>query len=172
DFHQVKIRELARIDQLEREYWEAWQRSRQDRERTVQEKTTAPAGDRLKAGTRSEGPDGNPKFLRGVGRCIEMRCKIIGTFAALKTAPTTPDGQEKWNATDADANAVLVAAFARLGLAIGPAGHAAAADTLGQTLDTTGAHPAAGGPDPGPLADGGSADEQGADPAPLLPAGG
>jgi hypothetical protein len=46
---QAKLRELARIDQLEREYWEAWKRSCQDRERTMQEKTSAPTGDRLKA---------------------------------------------------------------------------------------------------------------------------
>src|SRR5262249_21328434 len=80
DFLQAKLRELARIDQLERKYWEAWERSCQDREQMVQEKTTAPAGDRLKAGTRTEGRDGNAEFLRGVERCIEMRCRILNLF--------------------------------------------------------------------------------------------
>jgi hypothetical protein len=89
DFLQAKLRELARIDQLEREYWQAWERSCQDRERTLQEKTTAPTGDRLKAGTRSEGRDGNPEFLRGVERCIEMRCRILNLFVVQVNATGT-----------------------------------------------------------------------------------
>src|SRR6516225_5652263 len=68
DFQHAKLRELARIDRLEREYWDAWERSGQNREQTVQERTSAPSGDRLKAGTRSEGRDGNAEFLRGVER--------------------------------------------------------------------------------------------------------
>jgi hypothetical protein len=80
DFRQAKLRELARLDLLERQYWDAWQRSCQDRERTIQEKTTAPAGDRLRAGTQTEGRDGNPEFLKGVERCIELRCKILNLF--------------------------------------------------------------------------------------------
>jgi hypothetical protein len=172
DFHQAKLRELARIDRLEREYWDAWERSRHDRAQTVQERTSAPSGDRLKAGTRSEGRDGNAEFLRGVERCIEMRCKILGAFAALKVAPTTPDGQEAWHASASDADAVLYAAFARLGLAVGPAGHAGAADELGQTLAAAGADPPARGDDPGPLADRGAADPEGADSTPLFPPGG
>src|SRR5260370_8094065 len=105
DFAQARLRELARVDQLEREYWQAWERSRQDNERTVQEKTTAPTGDRLKAGTRSEGRDGNPEFLRGVERCIEMRCKITGAFAALKAAPPTPHGPDESHAPHPPPNA-------------------------------------------------------------------
>jgi DNA-binding MarR family transcriptional regulator len=89
DFQQGKFRELARIDQLEREYWQAWKRSCQDREQTVQEKTTAPRGDRLKAGTRTEGRDGNPEFLRGVERCVEMRCKILNLFVMQVNATGT-----------------------------------------------------------------------------------
>jgi hypothetical protein len=172
DFTQAKLRELARIDQLEREYWEAWERSCQKREQTHQEKTSAPMGDRLKAGTRTEGRDGNPEFLRGVERCIEMRCKITGAFAAVKIAPTTPDGEEEWHANDGEINAVLRAAFARLGLTLGGAGDAGAADDLGPALALPGADPAAGGIDPGSLADGGPADPQNADPAPLFPPGG
>src|SRR5262249_11278982 len=87
DFQQAKLRELARIDQVEREYWQARERSCHDREQTDQEKTSAPTGDRLKAGTRSEGRDGTPEFLRGVERCIEMRCKILN-LCVLKVNAT------------------------------------------------------------------------------------
>jgi hypothetical protein len=172
DFAQAQLRELARIDQVEREYWEAWERSCHNWEQTHQEKTTAPAGDRLKAGTRTEVRDGNPKFLRGVERCIELRCKITGAFAAVKIAPTTPDGQEEWHANDREINAVLGAAFARLGLAVGPAGDPGTADGPGQALALSGTAPAAGGDDPGPLADGRPPDPESADPAPLFATGG
>jgi hypothetical protein len=172
DFAQARLRELARVDQLEREYWQAWERSCQDREQTLQEKTTAPTGDRLKAGTRSEGRDGNPEFLRGVERCIELRCKITGAFAAVKIAPTTPDGQEEWHADDREINAVLRVAFARLGLPVGLAGDAGTADELGQALAMSGIDPAAGGNDSGPLANPRPEDPEIADPAPLFPTGG
>jgi hypothetical protein len=172
DFQRAKLRELARIDRLEREYWDAWERSCHERAQTVQEKTSAPSGDRFKAGTRTEDRDGNAEFLRGVERCIELRCKILGGFAAVKIAPTTPDGQEEWHANDTEANAVLYAAFARLGLALGPAGLAGQTDGLGPALAPTGADPPAGGDDSGPLADRGTADPADADPAPLFEASG
>jgi hypothetical protein len=171
EFMQAKVRELARIDQLEREYWDAWERSRQGLERTVQEKTTAPTGDRLKAGTRTEGRDGNPEFLRGVERCVEMRCKIIGAFAAVKIAPTTPDGEGVWHASDSETNTVLLAAFARLGIAVGPSSNAGATDDAGQALASSGVDPAPGRHDRGPLADPGPAEPESTTPAPLFETG-
>src|SRR5215472_8086356 len=79
DFNAKKAAELAKMDELERTYWEAWERSCQFREVTTQERTQGgegQAGDgRLKAGARKEQRDGNPQFLRGIERCIEMRCK-------------------------------------------------------------------------------------------------
>ena len=86
DFRRAKLQELARLDLLEREYWDAWQRSCQERERTIQEKTTARAGDRLRAGTQTEGRDGNSEFLKGVERCIELRCKLLNLFVVQVSA--------------------------------------------------------------------------------------
>jgi transcriptional regulator with XRE-family HTH domain len=92
DFHAKKAAELAKADELERTYWEAWERSCQVRETSSQEKIhqggAGPAADggRLKAGVRKETRDGNPEFLRGVERCIEMRCRILGG--------DTPDGRQ------------------------------------------------------------------------------
>jgi hypothetical protein len=176
DFHTKKASELAKVDELERTYWDAWDRSCQVREVTTQEKTQAgedAAGDmRRKAGFRKEPRDGNPEFLRGVERCIELRCKITGAFAALKIAPTTPDGEEAWHAEPGEINAVLCAAFARLGLAFGPAGDAGTVDQPGQAVDRAGADSATGGDDSGPLADRSPADPEKPDPAPLFPTGG
>jgi hypothetical protein len=176
DFNAKKASELARVDELERTYWQAWERSCQAREVTTQEKTQAGEGQtediRRKAGVRKEPRDGNPEFLRGVERCIELRCKITGSFAAVKIAPTTPDGEEAWHANDGEIDSVLRAAFARLGLPVGSAGGPGTADDAGPALALPGIDPAAGGHDPGSLADGSPPDSEIAAPTALFPPGG
>ena len=175
DFNAKKAAELARVDELERTYWEAWERSCQFREVTTQERTQegeGQAGDsRLKAGVRKEQRDGNAEFLKGIERCIEMRCKIIGAFAAVKIAPTSPNGEEEWHASDSETNTVLLAAFTRLGIAVGQSGNTGAPDEVGQALASSGVDPAPGRNDPGPLADPGPAEPESAAPAPLFETG-
>jgi hypothetical protein len=175
DFNAKKAAELARVDELERTYWDAWERSCQAREVTTQERTQGGDGQtdeaRLKAGVRKEQRDGTPEFLRGVERCIELRCKITGAFAAVKIAPTTPDGEGEWHASDSETNTVLLAAFARLGLAVGPSSNAGATDDAGQALASSGVDPAPGRHDRGPLADPGPAEPESAAAPPLFETG-
>jgi hypothetical protein len=164
DFGQAKLRELARIDLLEREYWDAWERSCQDRARTVQEKTTAPTGDRLKAGTRTEGRDGDPEFLRGVERCIEMRCKILNLFVAQVSTTGTLRLEHNFSSLSDDELNDLEKILGRLA---GPEECPARALPPGP-----GSADAAGGAGTGPLA-GEPAPLGGlADAAPLFPPGG
>lgn len=88
DFNEQRSQELAKIDALEAEYWEAWRRSQEDAEvRTTkarsasipadEKKTNLPASD-LEATTRIEGQAGDPRFLAGVQWCIERRCALLG----------------------------------------------------------------------------------------------
>jgi hypothetical protein len=49
-------------------------------------------------------------------RCLQDEAKLEGIYPPTKIAPTTPDGDEPWNASDTEANAVIHAALARLGL--------------------------------------------------------
>lgn len=88
----AKARELARIDAMERAYWDAWRRSCRDKESETAEKTTGGDGERTKAGKRREGQAGNPAFLAGVQWCVEQRCKLIGLEAPkrLEMRDTTP----------------------------------------------------------------------------------
>jgi hypothetical protein len=176
DFDAKKAAELAKMEEVERTYWAAWERSCQPREITTQEKTQGRGGQgdegRFKAGLRKEARDGNPEFLRGVERCIEMRCKITGAFAAAKVAPTTPNGKEEWHANESETKAVLCAAFSRLGLAVGQAGVAGTTDDPGQALDPSGVAPAAGGDEPGSMADECPAEPASADPAAVFSSGG
>ena len=80
DFDEAKAKELAKIDRLEREYWDAWEESKRDKETSITEKI-ASEKPRDKAQIRREGQVGNPSFLAGVQWCIERRCKILGLDA-------------------------------------------------------------------------------------------
>jgi hypothetical protein len=102
NLNEKKALELAKIDQLERSYWQAWEESRKARETTMSttEKTSADSPDhakaaplRLKAAMRKEARDGNPAFLEGVQWCINKRCAILGLDAPKKGILSGEQGQ-------------------------------------------------------------------------------
>jgi len=78
DFSKAKAQELAKIDDLEREYWRAWERSCEDAETVRKEGTTKVLDKIVKT---AKGQAGDPRFLSGVQWCIERRCKILGIDA-------------------------------------------------------------------------------------------
>jgi hypothetical protein len=96
DFDEAKGRELDRIDHLEREAWDGWERSKRHRLVSVsgiEEKSTgsgaddrpaAPTETRTREETRKTDQVGDPRFLEKVAWCIEQRCKILGLHAALR----------------------------------------------------------------------------------------
>lgn len=81
NMNEVKQRELARIDALETEYWQAWERSVGEVIRTT---TSRSDKDGNKASITKEEKAGNPAYLAGVQWCIEQRCKIFGLYEAAK----------------------------------------------------------------------------------------
>lgn len=81
NMNEAKQRELARIDELEREYWDAWERSKQDVTKTVTGKSDK---DGNRASISKEQQVGNASYLAGVQWCIEQRCKIFGLYEAAK----------------------------------------------------------------------------------------
>ncbi len=95
DVDQAKIGELAKINHLERTYWDAWDRSCKDAE-TVTQKTKGVVQRRqgedgafvaerpAEATKTSKGQAGDPRFLTGIQWCIEQRCKILGVYAPEK----------------------------------------------------------------------------------------
>lgn len=82
DINEAKQRELARIDELEIEYWDAWRRSCEEKTKTRTEKAATGA---TKASVEKDTMLGNPAYLAGVQWCIERRCKIFGIDAPDKT---------------------------------------------------------------------------------------
>ena len=81
DINEAKQRELERIDVLEREYWQAWENSKGEQQRSTASKT----GDQSRAQIVKYESAGDPRFLAGVQWCVEQRCKILGLLAAVKS---------------------------------------------------------------------------------------
>jgi hypothetical protein len=92
DFAERRAEELAKIDRLELEYLDGWQRSKQIREKTHTRKKSRPSGrttvngapimeESLEAGVAKEQDVGDPRYLEGVRWCISERCRIIGLYA-------------------------------------------------------------------------------------------
>jgi len=95
-----KAEELHKINRLEATALEAWERSCQPRETTVQENKETEFATRKdkpvkfrKASITKENRDGNPAFLAIVQNCIRQRCAILGVLAPVETILSGPDGQ-------------------------------------------------------------------------------
>jgi predicted transcriptional regulator len=93
----AKGRELAKIDNLEREYWQAYKLSQKEfrsvsakRNRiAVPEvengKTVTKTGKITELNVKRENRVGDARYLSGVAWCIERRCKLLGLDAPIKT---------------------------------------------------------------------------------------
>lgn len=92
DINEAKARELARIDELERTYWAGWERSQEPIEVTNKRATENATGKRFDVNTQSRGQVGDPRFLAGVGWCIERRCKVLGIDAPMRQEVSGADG--------------------------------------------------------------------------------
>jgi len=89
DFDELRAQELAKVDELERTYWQAWLDSCAALETITQEGT----GDGVaKVKKTSKPQNGDPRFLSGVERCIERRCRLLGLDAPAKSELTGKDG--------------------------------------------------------------------------------
>ena len=87
DIDDAKARELAKINNLELEYWQAWLRSCEDAETVKQKGQPGDMPGRVKTDQVErtvKGQAGDPRFLTGVQWCIEQRCKIFGVYAATR----------------------------------------------------------------------------------------
>lgn len=92
DFNEAKMQEIAKIDNLERTYWEAWERSVGEHTRTT-ETISDKEGSKL---SRLTYPlVGDSKFLQGIQWCIEQRCKLLGLYEAAKIDITWKEEAER-----------------------------------------------------------------------------
>jgi hypothetical protein len=73
-FDERKAQELAKVDELERVYWQAWAKSQMPKKVKGRKKNE----NGIETTLREERRDGDPRFLDGILRCIEKRCAIVG----------------------------------------------------------------------------------------------
>jgi len=83
---QAKALELAKVDRLEREYWDAWERSKRTSENSITERIDGDIA-KIKVLLAKESQVGDPRFLAGVEKCINKRCEILGLDAPKRVEP-------------------------------------------------------------------------------------
>lgn len=88
DFDAAKAAELAKIDNLEREAWAAYERTVGPHTVTTDIDGTNDKGSFDRKTERTEHLAGNPAFLNVVMTCIDRRCKILGVDAPQKLEHT------------------------------------------------------------------------------------
>jgi hypothetical protein len=85
DFNEAKSRELARIDVLEREAWEVYEKSKEEKiKRLAETRTGGKYGDMSRTQKIAEETHGDPRWLDKVQWCIEQRLRIFGIYDADK----------------------------------------------------------------------------------------
>lgn len=144
DLDAHKERELARLDQLERTYWQAWERSLSERQKTRTKKTEG-KGATAEASLEKEQRDGDPRFLEGVRSCIADRCKLLGLIVQKGDYRMDATVRDKTR-DDAERDALLAQRYAVLD----HAGEPGPAPDITQPVHPAGADvPAAALPPPG-----------------------
>lgn len=79
DFDQAKAIELAKLDNLEREAWYAWEWSKTEK-KTKTIKATGPRHglQNVEKTEKTEESVGDPRYMQVILQCIEKRVKILG----------------------------------------------------------------------------------------------
>lgn len=111
DMNEIKHRELDKIDTLEREYWQAWERSKGKKIDDLPTQNPKPKKKRSKGRnvldevaefledtepepvvatiTATAEPYGDPRYLTGVQWCINRRLVLLGLDTAAKAVSTS-----------------------------------------------------------------------------------
>lgn len=85
DFRSAKMEQLAKIDEIERAAWEAYEASKGEHRRTTHyDEKVNPRTVTQKEASSS----GDAKWLDKISWCVEQRCKILGFHAPKEVAMT------------------------------------------------------------------------------------
>ena len=89
---ELRAKELAKIDLLEKTYWQAWHDSKKPTKSTKQSKKIG--SDVGSVEKKTECKNGNPAYLQGVERCVGARVRILGLDSANAHAGLRARGNE------------------------------------------------------------------------------
>ena len=107
----MQQRELAKVDLIEVEAWAAWERSKENKERTTKERASGESTIRSKAVVVTEGRLPENEYLKTVMMCINKRCEILGLDAATRIHHSGAIG----SMTETDKAALIGGIAAKLG---------------------------------------------------------
>jgi hypothetical protein len=96
DLTEAKVKELARIDELERAYWLEWAKTLADRTTQTQHKTQRGDKELDETVTIITHGGGDPRYLEGVRWCIERRCKLLGLDEPTAIANLGPSDLDEY----------------------------------------------------------------------------
>lgn len=91
DYNELIHRELASIEEVERNAWEGWHRSC---ENAVTVKRTGTGEAETDTETTVKGQAGDASFLKVILDCCKRRCDLLGLDAPKKIAQTDKDGND------------------------------------------------------------------------------
>jgi len=74
----MKVVELAKLNEAEKEAWSEWYRSKNSVKETIEESGETPLGSNLKSRTKITGRIADKGLLMIILQCIRMRCEIFG----------------------------------------------------------------------------------------------
>ncbi|MEE4659019.1 MAG: hypothetical protein V2J89_01040 [Halieaceae bacterium] len=89
---ELKARELAKLDHMEAEAWAAWERSKEQAEKTKKGRRTGGRNAGEYAEVQVEERIGDPRYMDLVLKCVEKRTKLLGLDAPIKVAETDEEG--------------------------------------------------------------------------------
>ena len=85
DFDKARDNELFKIDNLEREYWAAWEKSKTDySKKSIKAKGTKKELNQVEKTDTEVIMIGDKRFMDGIQWCINKRCEILGLDAPKK----------------------------------------------------------------------------------------
>mgnify|MGYP002776997009 CR=1 FL=1 len=84
DFDEIKSEQLAKIDRIEAECWEQWERSKKPKATRKNEEILTEKGAIVKESETTQEQCGDPRFIAEIMKCIERRCALLGLDSELK----------------------------------------------------------------------------------------
>lgn len=79
----LKARELIKINNLEREAYDAWEKSKSEKVTKAKKQSGQSESARIELSTKLEGTFGDKRYLDTVQWCIDRRCKLLGLDAPV-----------------------------------------------------------------------------------------
>ena len=90
DINLLRQRELQKLDRIERECWQEWERSKQP----SQSAKVRTDGNQQKTEKQVTDQRGDVVYLDQIRQCVAARRAILGLDAPMEIAPLLPDGQD------------------------------------------------------------------------------